>query len=81
MKKRELTPLEQILNDTLENAEKRMWDLLAEVMTLEDDIASLQEYLPRIKDIRQKLVSLQIDLATIRIDMDRRKSKKKTKKQ
>lgn len=81
MKQRELTPLEQILNDTLENAEKRMWNSLTEVMALEEDIASLQEFLPRIKDISQKLASLQIDMATIRIDMDRRKSKKKTKKQ
>lgn len=77
MKQRELTPLEQILNDTMLSAERRMWDSLTEVLTLEKDIVALTEFLPRIKAISQKLASLQIDMATIRIDMDKRKSKRK----
>lgn len=77
MKKRELTPLEQILENTLLNAEKRMWDSLTEVLALEEDIAGLIEFLPRIKAISQKLAGLQVEMAKIRIDMDKRKSKRK----
>lgn len=77
MAKRQLTPLEQILNDTLLSAEKRMWDSLTQVLTLESDIEALVEFLPRIKAIGEKLASLQIEMAMIRIDMDKRKSKRK----
>lgn len=77
MKQRELTPLEQILNDTMLSTEKRMWDSLTEVMALEEDIAGLIEFLPRIKAISRKLAGLQVEMATIRIDMDKRKRKKR----
>lgn len=76
-RERQLTPMEQILNDTMLNAECRMWDSLTEVCALEEDIASLQEFLPRIRAIRNKLVELKVEMAAIRIDMDKRKSKKK----
>lgn len=77
MKKKQLTPLEQILNDTMLNTEKRMWDSLTEVLALENDIAGLIEFLPRIKAISQKIACIQVEMASIRIDMDKRKSKKK----
>lgn len=81
MKQRQLTPLEQILENTLLNAEKRMWDSLTEVMILEEDIAGLIEFLPRIKAIGEKLAGLQVEMAMIRIDMDNRERKPKTKQQ
>lgn len=77
MKKHELTPLEQILNDTMLSTERRMWDSLTEVLTLEKDIEALTEFLPRIKAISQELASLQVEMASIRIDMEKRKPNKK----
>lgn len=77
MKKRELTPLEQILEDTLLNAENRMWDSLTAIGGVKEDIASLQEFLPRLEAIYKKLAGIQIDMAMIRIDMEKRKNKKK----
>lgn len=77
MKKRELAPLEQILENTLLNAEGRMWDSMTEVGVLKRDIASLTEFLPRLEAIYQKLAGIQVDMATIRIDMDKRNKKRK----
>lgn len=77
MKERELTPLEQILEEVICNAEKRMWDSLTEVIGLKEDIAILTEFLPRLETLSKKLASLQVDMATIRIDMKKRKSKKR----
>lgn len=77
MKKRELTPLEQILENTLLDAEERVWDSMLEVAALKDDIEQLQEFIPRLDAIYKTLIGAKVEMATIRIDMDKRKSKSK----
>ena len=52
-----------------------MWDSMTEVGRLKEDIALLTEYLPRLEAIYHELAGIQIEMASIRIDMDKRKSK------
>lgn len=77
MKQRELTPLEQILEDTLLNAEGRVWDSMLEVAALKDDIEQMQEFIPRLDAIYKTLINAKLEMAKIRIDMDKLKSKRK----
>lgn len=76
-RERQLTPMEQILEDTLLNAEGQIWDTLLEVAALKDDIERLQEFIPRLDAVYKTLIGAKLEMATIRIDMDKRKNKKK----
>lgn len=77
MKQRQLTPIKQILEDTLLSAEHRVWDSMLEVADLKDDIEQLQEFIPRLDAAYKALIGAKLEMAQIRIEMDKRKRKNK----